>query len=273
LLNDRLMMAAPRVCILRAPGTNCDRETAWSFERAGGHTERVHLARLLEDPSCLSRFQVLCIPGGFSYGDDLGAGVVFGSQLRHHLRGVLTEFLGGDRLALGICNGFQVLMRSGLLPDGVESPVWAGDRPPVATLTWNRNGHYTARWVRLQVASTTNVFLRGMSDLELPVAHAEGRIAVRDPAILPQWQSRGQSALKYAPQGCAAGPPGSADYNPNGSEGDIAALGDPTGRILGLMPHPERFIDATQHPRWTRLRLRGEGAGLQIFRNAVEYFR
>ena len=125
-------MPSPRICVLRAPGTNCDFETAFAFERAGGDPERVHLFRLLEEPESLKKFQVLCIPGGFSYGDDIGAGVVFGSQLRGHLGDAIGEFLQSDKLALGICNGFQTLMKSGILPgsDGDGSPrAWAPSRP------------------------------------------------------------------------------------------------------------------------------------------------
>lgn len=269
-------MASPRVCILRAPGTNCDHETAHAFDRCGGVAQRVHLFELLENPSILRDFQALCIPGGFSYGDDIGAGVVFGSQLQSQLAETIGEFLQRDTLVLGICNGFQVLMKARLLPGGATTWPPNLDQPPAATLTWNENGRYTALWVRLRCQTTRNVFLRGISEIELPIAHAEGRIAVPDPAILGQWTAQGQIALCYTDEQGHTPPDGTLlpyPENPNGSLANIAGLGDPTGRVLGLMPHPERFIDATQHPRWTRLQLRGEGAGLQIFRNAVEYFQ
>jgi phosphoribosylformylglycinamidine synthase subunit PurQ / glutaminase len=265
-------MATPKICVLRAPGTNCDIETAHAFELAGGTAERLHLFRLLDDPRRLSQFQIFCIPGGFSYGDDVGAGVVFGSQLRGHLAEAIHTFLQADKLALGICNGFQVLMKSGILPGGAGG---RRDAAPQATLTWNENGQYTALWVTLDVASEQNVFLRGLERLELPVAHAEGRVAVKDPAIIEQWRQSGQLVLQYASQkNRAATRDGVLPYpeNPNGSIANIAGLGDPTGRVLGLMPHPERFLDATHHPQWTRRRMTGEGAGLKLFRNAVEYF-
>lgn len=267
----------PRVCVLRAPGTNCDVETAHAFELAGGRPERIHLFRLLERPALLRSFQILCIPGGFSYGDDLGAGVVFGSQLRGHLGEVIGEFLAADTLTLGICNGFQVLVKGGILPGGAAGWPPAPEAPREATLTWNCNGRYTARWVRLRVCSPGNVFLRGLETLELPVAHAEGRLAVADRQVLGRWHAQGQIALAYttgdapgaySPDEALLPPP----HNPNGSIGNIAGLGDATGRILGLMPHPERFLFATQHPHWTRRRLRGAGIGQQLFRNAVEYF-
>lgn len=266
-------MAVPRVCVLRAPGTNCDPETAFAFESQGAKADRLHLFRLLEQPALLRDYQILCIPGGFSYGDDLGAGVVFGTQLRTRLSELLREFLEQDRLCLGICNGFQVLMKSGLLPGGTTG--WPGTSPPTATLTWNQSGLYIDRWVHLRVGSSKNVFLRGLERLELPIAHAEGRIAVRDPALPQRWQSSGQLALAYCDAQGSTPADGSLlpePLNPNGSIANIAGLSDPTGRILGLMPHPERYLFATQHPQWTRRSARGAGAGAQLFRNAVEYF-
>lgn len=269
-------MAKPRVCVLRAPGTNCDIETAHAFSLAGGEPERLHLFRLLEDPGWLRQFQILCIPGGFSYGDDIGAGVVFGSHLRETLGEAIGEFLTSDRLVLGICNGFQVLLKSGILPGGSQQWPPAPDATSEATLTWNRNGRYTATWVRLRAISQTNVFLRGIEECEMPVAHGEGRIAVKDPAVLSRWHEAGQIALAYTDgnpgEYSPAGEILDAAFNPNASAGNIAGLGDASGRVLGLMPHPERFLFATQHPQWTRRRLSGPGAGQQLFANAVEYF-
>jgi phosphoribosylformylglycinamidine synthase subunit PurQ / glutaminase len=278
-------MTTPRVCVLRAPGTNCDPETAHAFEMCGAKAERVHLLRVLENPAVLADFQVLCIPGGFSYGDDIGAGVIFSSHLRGQLSGALQEFLTADKLVLGICNGFQTLLKSGILPDGAAGISSDSDADRDATLTWNDNGRYTSLWVTLACMSHNNVFLRGIDQIEMPLAHAEGRLVVRDPAILDSWRKSGQAALCYCkPQ--KTSDDGSADgdssrwfteklsypENPNGSFANIAGLGDATGRVLGLMPHPERFIHATQHPEWTRRKLRGEGDGLKLFRNAVEYF-
>lgn len=275
-------MAVPRVCVLRAPGTNCDVETAAAFELAGGTAERVHLFRLLEDPARLQQFQVLCVPGGFSYGDDLGAGVIFSRQLRGQLNDALREFLQADKLVLGICNGFQTILKAGLImrrgiDDGLAKPL-----EDQLTLTWNRNGRYTDRWVRLKVTSTRSVFLTGMDEFDVPMAHAEGRIAVKSPQVLDALRDAGQLVLSYwsprAAELVAAGAEATRlgvlpePENPNGSLANIAGLSDVTGRVLGLMPHPERFLFATQHPQWTRLKLRGEGQGMQVFRNAVNYF-
>lgn len=266
-------MASPRVCVLRAPGTNCDVETAFAFESSGATPETMHLFRLLEQPARLSDFQILCIPGGFSYGDDIGAGVVFASQLRAHLYDAIHQFLQADKLVLGICNGFQTLLKAGVLPDGQASWQRLQQAPNDTTLTWNDNGKYTARWVRLKVQSPRNVFLRGLDELDLPIAHAEGRLVTHDPTLLTKWQSGGQAVLTYTDwlaDGSHVAPGWSS--NPNGSLGDLAGLGDSTGRVLGLMPHPERYLFATQHPQWTRRKLTGPGEGLRVFQNAISYF-
>ncbi len=264
-------MVSPRVCVLRAPGTNCDEETAFAFSHCGGTVETLHLFRLLEQPDLLRDYQILCVPGGFSYGDDIGAGVVFASHLKSHLQTALGEFLQRDTLTLGICNGFQTLLKAGVLPDGARN--WGNQTHTSATLTWNENGKYTARWVRLKVSAPQNVFLKGIESLDLPIAHAEGRLVARDASVVNAWQQNGQIALSYIPwenEDGAAGPDWEA--NPNGAVDDIAGLSDATGRVLGLMPHPERFLFATQHPQWTRRGLKGDGAGLKLFANAIAYF-
>lgn len=276
-------MATPRVCVLRAPGTNCDIETAHAFELAGGQAERVHLFRLLENPAKLAEYQILCVPGGFSYGDDLGAGVIFSRQLRGQLNDVMREFLLADKLVLGICNGFQTILKAGLIMRrGIEN---ASESPLESqiTLAWNANGRYTDRWVRLKVSSSKSVFLRGMDEFDVPMAHAEGRIAVKQPELLDELRALGSLALCYwadsaVKQLAVTGDPTRIPLlpepeNPNGSLSNIAGLCDATGRVLGLMPHPERFLFATQHPQWTRRNLRGEGDGIKIFRNAVSYFQ
>jgi phosphoribosylformylglycinamidine synthase subunit PurQ / glutaminase len=273
--------AAPRICVLRAPGTNCDAETAHAFDMCGGSSDRIHLFRLVEQPSLLDDYQILCVPGGFSYGDDIGSGVVFASQLRGHLGDAIQRFLSSDKLVLGICNGFQTLLKSGILPNGADG--WtkanqsdADTASTSSTLTWNHNGKYTARWVHCRVRSSKNVFLRGIEGIDLPIAHAEGRIVVRDNSVIDQWLAQGQVALEYSEWDDAHGVPHPANEryaaNPNGSTANIAGLSDPTGRVFGLMPHPERFLFGTQHPHWTRLGLTGEGLGRKMFQNAIDYF-
>lgn len=259
-------MSQPNVLILRAPGTNCDKETAFAFELAGAKAEILHINRALENPSLFGRFQILCIPGGFSYGDDVGAGRIFGGQMQHHLADELDRFKAGGKLILGICNGFQVLMKTRVLLD-VDPHQGAA-----ATLAFNDSGKYEDRWVRLGVEGSKSVFLQGIEAMYLPVAHAEGKFVARDVATFAALESAGQLALRYRP--LAGGSAAAVPYpdNPNGAMGNVAGVCDDTGRVLGLMPHPERHIDPTQHPRWTRGEAGQQGDGLRIFENAVRYF-
>ncbi len=263
-------MPQPRVLVLRAPGTNCDEESAFAFERAGGKAERLHINRLLESPALFQGFQILCLPGGFSYGDDLGAGRILGSQMQHHLADQLAQFKADGKLILGICNGFQVLLKTRALLD--VDP----QQGPAATLALNDSGRYEDRWVRLGADGSKSVFLRGIEQLYLPVAHAEGKFVVRQSAMLDRLRAAGQLALRYLPLGTEVPSPSAANLpfpdNPNGSMGDVAGVCDASGRVLGLMPHPERYIDRTQHPRWTRGEGGPTGDGLALFVNAVQYF-
>ena len=255
---------SPRVIVLRAPGSNCDEEAAFAFNTAGGRAQLVHINRLLENPRLIDAYQILCIPGGFSYGDDISAGRIFANQMRHHLRDALHEFKAAGKLILGVCNGFQILIKSGvLLPDRADEPI--------ATLTLNASGKFEDRWVNLRVASPKCVFLQGIEEMYLPVAHAEGRFVARDAATLQRLDAARQLVLRYALPGSAES---SVPYpaNPNGAQASVAGLCDDTGRVFGLMPHPERHIDPTQHPRWTREK-RDRGDGLAVFENAVRYFR
>lgn len=257
-------MPQPRVLVLRAPGTNCDAETAFAFERAGGSADVVHLNRWLESPRLADAYQALCLPGGFSYGDDVGAGRIFANQLRHHLADSLAAFRDAGKLILGICNGFQVLIKSGLLDSD-------DDRGPGATLAWNASSRFIDRWVNLQVAGDRCVFLAGIEQMQLPIAHAEGQFVGRDEATLDRLEAAGQFPLRYIHSTAACGL-ANHPYNPNGAARDVAGMCDRSGRVFGLMPHPERFIDRTQHPQWTRRPPIDEGEGLQVFRNAVRYF-
>lgn len=256
-------MATPRILVLRAPGTNCDRETAFAFEQAGGRADVLHVNRLLENPRLPADYQVLCIPGGFSYGDDIAAGRILGNLIRHHLCDALAEFKAAGKLVLGICNGFQVLIKSGVL-------LAENGHGPAATLTWNDTARYEDRWVHLAVAGDRCVFLRGVRAMYLPVAHAEGKFVARDPQTLAALEQAGQLALRYT-----SATPGKTPVfpeNPNGSQAHVAGVCDETGRVFGLMPHPERHIARTQHPRWTRLPDTVRPDGLHVFENAVRFF-
>jgi phosphoribosylformylglycinamidine synthase len=247
-------MATARVLVLRAPGANCDAEAQFAFELAGAYVERIHINRLRENPSLLQRFQILTIPGGFTYGDDVAAGKVLANQLAHFLGDALRKFRDSEKLILGICNGFQALLKAGLLllPD---------EDGPIATLAGNAIGMFQDRWVCLETNNNKSPFLQGIEKMHLPVAHGEGRFVCRSDWELQGLIQTGQAALRYAP-----------GYNPNGSQGDVAGLCDVTGRVFGLMPHPERHVLGTQHPRWTREGLKSEGDGLALFRNAVRTF-
>jgi len=257
-------MPTPRVLILRAPGTNCDLETAFAFERAGALTELLHINQLLATPERARDFQILCLPGGFSYGDDIAAGRILATQLDRHLHDTLYEFKASDKLILGICNGFQVLLKTGLLLDDLG--------PSAATLTWNDSGKFEDRWVHLRAQRGPCVFLQDVDSLYLPVAHAEGKFVARDHASLGILAAQGRLALRYTAGQAPDGGTVSYPANPNGSEEHVAGLCDATGRVFGLMPHPERHIDPTHHPQWTRRGPVDEGDGLLLFRNAVRYF-
>jgi phosphoribosylformylglycinamidine synthase I len=252
-------MLAPRALVLRAPGTNCDHETAHAFERAGGIARRLHVRALAEKPALADDFQILCIPGGFSYGDDIASGRILALELRTRLADSLLRFRDRGGLVLGICNGFQVLLQTGLL---LADPTTGG---PLAALAHNRSGRFVDRWVTLQALPGRCVFLQGLGRFELPVAHGEGRFVARSPADFAALEAAGQLVLRYVSDadGIAT--------NPNGATGDVAGVSDESGRVLGLMPHPERFVDATQHPAWAgRLDPHATGTGLAVFVNAVK---
>jgi phosphoribosylformylglycinamidine synthase subunit PurQ / glutaminase len=248
-----------RVLILRAAGTNCDVETAHAWRLAGADTDTLHVKRILAEPAGLRSFDILTLPGGFSYGDDLGAGTILAAELMQSAGDELRRFIAEGKLILGICNGFQVLVKAGLLPDPQS-----GAR--TVTLAGNASGRFEARWVRLRTGRTACRFLPPDTVLELPVAHAEGRLVCRDEGTQRALIEGASAALCYV--GANEGP---CEYpaNPNGSAGDIAGLTDPSGQVLGLMPHPERFVAASQHPLWTQRGSEREPDGLLVFRSAV----
>lgn len=256
-------MAAVRVLILRAPGANCDLETAFAFEKAGAIPERIHIHRIKQEPKLLDAFQVLTIPGGFTYGDDVAAGKILAVQMRTFLNDALQQFRDQGKLILGICNGFQALLKAGLL-------VPPSERGVPATLTANEPPGFVDRWVHLRAEPGKCPFLQGYSVWEAPIAHGEGRFVCDKPETYRRLEEGGQIVLRYVD---AAGQPGPYPANPNGSQGSVAGLCDITGQVLGMMPHPERHVLPTQHPRWTRRGLSEEGDGLRLFRNAVQFFQ
>lgn len=254
----------PQVCVLRADGTNCDEETAYAFGKAGGEPRFVHVNELRRGGQSLRQYQVLALPGGFSYGDDVASGKILAVELVSQLADEIRAFVGRGGLVIGICNGFQTLVRAGLLPF-----CRLGDMR--ATLTANDSGRFECRWIELVVDPTGHcAFTRdGMEEvIELPVAHGEGRFFA-DGMMLDFMECNWWIALRYAEYGKAT-----MRYpaNPNGSLRAIAGVCDASGRIFGLMPHPERFVETTQHPNWRRKKI-ARPHGLAIFENAIKYLR
>ena len=285
-------MSTPRALVLRAPGINCDRETARACRLVGFATDLLHINHLLQAPDLLLDYDFLVIPGGFSYGDDLGAGTLLAKNLTIHLSLQLHRFIDTGRPVLGICNGFQVLVRAGLLPghSGDHKGILSGGQvstptsrplPPLqetASLTDNASAQFECRWVTLSVQPGPCLFTKGIENtIELPVAHGEGQFVLADNEGLAQLHMNGQVPLLYARRHDEA--PGAnlpsveeVPYpdNPNGSAGNIAGVCSAQGNVFGLMPHPERYVHALQHPL-RRGRQDEQGDGLVIFKNALHH--
>jgi phosphoribosylformylglycinamidine synthase I len=270
------MSTKPIALVLTGFGLNCDEETAHAFELAGAAARRVHINALIAGDVSLDEFQILAFGGGFSWGDDHGAGVIQALRMKTNLGDKLLEFVAAQKLVIGICNGFQTLVNLGLLP-GID-----GDytRRTVA-LTGNDCGNFRDQWVGLTIDTDSPcVFTRGMQRIDLPVRHGEGKFYA-EAAILDRLTDNHQVAMRYArPDGRPAG--GAFPHNPNGSLCDIAGICDPSGRIFGLMPHPEAYNHFTNHPDWTRRLEKDQragidagdsvGEGIRIFKNAVAFF-
>lgn len=271
------MSTKPNVLVLTGFGLNCDHETAYAFELAGAAAKRVHINALIAGDVHLDEFQILAFGGGFSWGDDHGAGVIQALRLKTNIGDRLLDFVADEKLVIGICNGFQTLVNIGLLP-GID-----GDytKRSVA-LTYNDCGNFRNQWVNLKInPDSACVFTRGMHAIELPVRHGEGKLYT-DNETLNRLTDNHQVVLQYAmPDGRSAG--GRFPHNPNGALADIAGICDASGRVFGLMPHPEAYNHVTNHPDWARRMERSKragighpkrtGAGIQIFENAVAYFR
>ena len=258
-------MKKPKVIVLRTAGTNCDYETVHAFRMVGADVDLIHINRLIRGDAELSPYQILAIPGGFSYGDDIAAGKILANELKYKLREPVEQFVADGKLIIGICNGFQVMVKAGLLPgfNGISDV-------QETTIYTNDSGKFECRWVYLKHTDNGKcVFTRNIKDvIYLPIAHGEGKFTAVDKDTLDTLEAGDQVVFKYIdPEGNYAGYP----WNPNGSDRHIAGISDATGRIFGMMPHPERYLSKYNHPRWTREDLLDEGDGVAIFRNAVEY--
>ncbi len=244
-------MGVVRVTVITGFGINADRELALAFDRVGGRSERVHLIDLIADPGILERTEILALPGGFSLGDHLGSGLVFAARFRHHLSSHIDRFLGRGGLAIGICNGFQVMVKGGMIPN------FNGRGEPEVTLVHNDTGRFTNSWVRVSFDERSPcVWTHDLSPMDIPIRHGEGRFVAKNEAVLDRLESEHLVAVRYHGE------------NPNGSARMIAGITEATGRVLGLMPHPEAFIKEQNHPRWTREEV-GSANGLELLRNGV----
>ena len=265
-----------RALILTGFGINCEEEFAAAYRLAGAEATIVHLNQVLHGQVSIHDFDVLNFPGGFSFGDDLGSGVVLANKLRYRQNGPdgrtllddIRQFIADGKFVFGICNGFQVLVKLGLLPN------LSGNVTPEVTLTHNASGRYEDRWVTLRVNPKTNTpFLKGIDTLEVPVRHGEGRLVIPDEATQAAIEVAGLNCLTYAD--FDGGATDVYPFNPNGAALNCAGLSDTTGQVFGLMPHPEAFLSAYNHPDWARRRRAGqtdeEGQGLRIFKNIVEH--
>ena len=270
-----------RVAVLFGFGINCDRETAAVFEMVGGTSERLHVNNLVQGNRSLEEFDILAVPGGFSFGDHLGSGRLLGNRLRFALRDQLQKFVSSGKPIIGICNGFQALVKTGLLP-GPEKASLEPDLIQRASLTLNNTGRYEDRWVTLEFDSQSPcIWTKGIQRIECPVRHGEGRFVMPTDAELDRLSSNHQLTVRYVDPSTEPGTNPSDDLlpfplSPNGSMRNIAGICDPTGLVFGLMPHPEAFYTMWLHPEHTSMKLNEdewEGSGLQIFRNAVEYVR
>lgn len=264
-------MAKPKVLVMSGYGINCEEETKFAFERAGAEGEIIHINDLIDEHKKLEDYQILAFPGGFSYGDDTGSGMAFANKVRNNLHDELKKFLEGDKLAIEICNGFQIMVNLGLLP------ALNGHDTPQVALTHNDSARYNCRWVDVEF-SGNSPWTSGLGRRSMPIAHGEGRFYA-EPGTLMRLKEKGLVAVTYVNGRICDDQ--RLPANPNGSLEDIAGLINESGKLIGMMPHPERAIEFTQIDGWRLLKRAYEnegkpvpkdGPGLKIFQNGVKYF-
>lgn len=254
-----------KVLVLYGYGINCDNETGQGFKMARATAEKVHINELISGDRRLKNYQILALPGGFSFGDDISAGKVLANKFKYNLREELNDFIGDGKLIIGICNGFQAMVKLGILP-----ALDKNYEKEKVTLTFNDSGRFEDRWVYLKINQKSNcIWTQNIKNLYLPVRHGEGKFISKNKKVRETLNKQNQIVMQFVDD-----EGGLADYpfNPNGSEDSIAGICDKTGRIFGLMPHPEGFLFSQNHPRWTREKIK-EGEGLKIFKNAVEFVK
>lgn len=251
-----------KALVLSGYGINCEAESKYCVETAGGVADIVHINTLIDKPEMLEDYNLLFIPGGFSFGDDLGSGKVFANKMKFRLSDDLLDFVNDGKLVLGICNGFQVMVKMGILPEP--------DFQQRVTLTANDSGHFEDRWVALRANENSPcVFTKGLKTILLPVRHGEGKFVAKDEQVLKTLAEQNRIVFQYVDE---RGKPGGYPYNPNGSQLNIAGICDASGRIFGMMPHPEAFNIVQNCPYWTTGLIK-EAQGLRIFRNAADYWK
>lgn len=257
----------PRVAVITGYGINSDNELAHCFTLAGGDARRVHINDLIAKKPALSDFDIIAVPGGFSFGDHIASGRVFANKLKASLAEDLARAAEKQIPMIGICNGFQVLVKLGVLPgDGAAGP---GRFEQTSTLTYNDSGRFEDRWCHLaRDPQSKCLWTKGIERIYLPIRHGEGKFIPRDAEQLAALKRNGQISLRYS--NAEGTSPAGYPENPNGSTDHIAGICSADGRSFGLMPHPEAHMLATNHPQWQKLGLKGEGEGVRIFRNAVE---
>lgn len=255
-----------KVLALRTAGTNCDAETVFAFKSVGAQVDLVHINQLLNKEKSLEEYHILAIPGGFTYGDDIAAGKIMANELRIQLIDGLRKFIQEGKLMIGICNGFQILVKAGFLPGPDQEE---NGFAQTVTLMTNDCAKFEDRWIYLKPTGRC-VWTEGIGKvISLPVAHGEGKFVPQSEEILNKIRNNHQIVFKYCG---SSGEKPKYPQNPNGSLEDIAGITDATGRVFGLMPHPERHFLFTQHPRWTRMKRKSKfGDGAQIFQNGVDY--
>jgi phosphoribosylformylglycinamidine synthase subunit PurQ / glutaminase len=245
-------LATIKTAVITGYGINADFELAEAFARVGASPERIHISRLFAEPKRLEDFRILAFPGGFSFGDHLGSGLVFANLFKKHMEEPLRRFIERGNQIIGICNGFQVLVKMGVLPN------LTGDWTQEVTLVHNDSGVFVDSWVTVRGERESRcVWTRGIDRMDLPIRHGEGRFISADASIRAELREKRLIALRYD------------SVNPNGSEDAVAGITDSTGRILGLMPHPEAFLEPYNHPVWKRGGI-DRAEGLEILRNGVE---